>query len=78
MEEKKSKLIALVGDLTNDSNSVSILEQELKETNEKFGFFTKLDKEATLKSVVIILNKKSLYGPETNSFVHSAIEKKYL
>lgn len=73
MEGNKNKVIALVGDFLDDAENVKILEKRLNELCDKCRYYKDVDDNMLLVSVVLILNEKSLYASDANSFIHYAI-----
>lgn len=71
--EAKTKIKAIVADISNDSKNFFHLEQQLDGLGIKYKYFKEIDDKTVLSSVLIILNEQSVYRADTNSFVHYII-----
>lgn len=76
MEKRNDKIIALIGDLLNDSEDVKSLVLQLKHLRVKWQYFEDINDDMQLKSVVLILNEKCKYGSDANLFIQCAIFKR--
>lgn len=75
MDVKKSKVIALVGDSLHDIENVHLISKTLSELGANNMLYTDIDDNVMLNSVVLILNGKSEYRTDANTFIHSIIDK---
>lgn len=73
MEDKKNKVVAIVGDLFNDSGNVTILQRQLESFGVKSLYFKDRNTNMQLTSIVLVLNDKSEYGTDADVFIHNAI-----
>lgn len=76
MDVKSSKVIALVGDSSHDIENVHLISKKLSELGANNMLYTDIDDNVVLNSVVLILNGKSEYRTDVNTFVHGIIDKR--
>ena len=73
MEDKKNKVVAMVGDLLNDYSNVSLIERQLVNLGVKWQYFKDINTSMLVTSIVLVLNDKCVYDTEVNMFLHHTI-----
>lgn len=73
MEDKINKVLAIVGDLLNDSGNVTMLQRQLVIFGVKSLYFKDLNTNMQLTSIILVLNEKCEYATDADLFIHNAI-----
>lgn len=76
MEANMNKVVAIIGDLLNDSSNVHLLKHQLANLGVNGQYFMDICNELSVISIVLILNENSVYNNDINDFMHYVIRER--